>query len=516
MKKILLFITALFFFSCAQIQNPTGGAKDITPPKIIKAKPSNQSTNFSKDQKIEITFDEFVKLNNLSKELIVSPPLNPIPTIKTKGKKLSIDLSECTLQENTTYSIFLGDALVDYNEGNAIRNLSYVFSTGNTIDSLYITGNVIDMETGFVGINTSVLLYTNLEDTFLKSAPSYMAKTDSFGRFKIENLPKKEFQLFVIQDDNNNKKPDNEESIAFINKTVIPDTNTIIPVMYLSKPITYTKHSIKDTVQNNFSTKLIFSKEINTNQIEVKTDKNTAYKKYKINMDTLILYQNEKLTRINVFNRDTIVFQSYRKIDSLVSSKNPYNILNINFLTEKDTLLLQYQNPINKLYKTDFQIIIDSNIQTGKILKKDPFTLAYIFPMKESQQYSIVYDYSTINPKDTTANDTFNILVRPNNTLGTIICKINTDSSSYGGNYILQLINNKLVVKEEIIKSDEVNFAYLREGIYTLKVIIDANKDNKWNPGNKDTGSQPEQIIHYKNEIEVKQNWDIEVNIGLK
>ena len=149
LKKILsllfLFFMIVGFWQCARRGSPTGGDKDITPPVLIKADPKNLSTNFNK-KTIRLTFDEFITLEDVQNQLVISPPLKYIPKIRPQGttsKFVEITFKD-TLRENTTYTINFGQSIVDNNEGNPNRFLTYVFSTGDLIDSLSISGVVKD------------------------------------------------------------------------------------------------------------------------------------------------------------------------------------------------------------------------------------------------------------------------------------------------------------------------------------------------------------------------------------
>ena len=140
---VKISISILFIFSCANRGNPSGGEIDVDPPKIVKSFPQNFSTNFNSES-IEIVFDEFIKIRKLENELIISPPIDPIPQISPVGsanKVLSIT-NIASLLENTTYSFNFGESIEDNNEGNILSDFRYVFSTVKFIDYLYISGNI--------------------------------------------------------------------------------------------------------------------------------------------------------------------------------------------------------------------------------------------------------------------------------------------------------------------------------------------------------------------------------------
>src|SRR5699024_8030280 len=152
--------------SCASIQQPTGGPRDTIPPVIVEELPENLSTNFSAEE-IEITFDEYVKLENEFSEISISPEMQARPTFKIKKKSLIITLPD-SLETNTTYTINFGNALVDFNESNKLRNYYYVFSTGNEIDSLTVSGNVKDAFTLEPKLDATVMLIPIEKDSIFR------------------------------------------------------------------------------------------------------------------------------------------------------------------------------------------------------------------------------------------------------------------------------------------------------------------------------------------------------------
>ena len=188
--------------ACAQQQPLTGGEKDEDPPKIDKSlsTPNNQ-TNFEK-QTIEFFFDEYIKLENALKLVVISPPLDRIPTITTKLKKLQFKFAEEeVLKEDATYSISFGDAVKDLTEGNPVPNFKFIFSTGDFIDSLKMEGMIVDALTGEPVKDVLYMLYKNLADSVVQTEkPFYFGKSDQTGNFLIENIKAGEYKAFALED----------------------------------------------------------------------------------------------------------------------------------------------------------------------------------------------------------------------------------------------------------------------------------------------------------------------------
>jgi len=210
------FIAILFLLaSCAQQASLTGGEKDVTPPQILKQEPENEATNF-KGTTLKILFDEYVELNNPSENFYISPPLKEMPEYMLKGKSLIINLNN-KLDSNTTYSIFCNEGIKDLREGNVMPSISFVFSTGDYVDSMILAGTVIDAFTLQPIEKAAVLLYKQFDDSMLmKELPYYITFTKKNGQFLFTNIADGEYHLCALVDKNRNNIYDQkDEQIAF-------------------------------------------------------------------------------------------------------------------------------------------------------------------------------------------------------------------------------------------------------------------------------------------------------------
>ncbi|MFC2104045.1 Ig-like domain-containing protein [Bacteroidota bacterium] len=236
-KVIYLLLFAIFSFSqCAKQVAPTGGPKDKDHPLIVKIEPLDYTVNFD-SKKISITFDEFIQLEDLNNNLVISPPVDEKPDIRVKGKALIIEFLE-DLKDSTTYNIYFGNSVQDYNEGNPIENFQYVLSTGTYIDSLSIAGQVINSYNLLPEEGVYVMLYKEFEDSIpIKQIPLYISKTNAEGFFQINNMSNNNFKLFCLRDFNKNYLFDlSNEDIAFIDSLVSFDLTTEIAADTLYKP----------------------------------------------------------------------------------------------------------------------------------------------------------------------------------------------------------------------------------------------------------------------------------------
>ena len=220
-KKTIYFgIITLLLHSCAQQATLMGGEKDSTPPQILKQEPENEATNF-KGQTLKIQFDEYVELNNPSENFYTSPPLKEMPEYTLKGKSLIINLNN-PLDSNTTYTIFCNEGIKDLREGNVMPPTSFVFSTGDYVDSLIIAGSVMDALTLLPQEKAAVMLYKQQDDsTLMKELPYYITFTNKMGHFLFTNIADGTYHLCALVDKNRNNIYDQkDEMIAFSSEPV--------------------------------------------------------------------------------------------------------------------------------------------------------------------------------------------------------------------------------------------------------------------------------------------------------
>ena len=222
LRSLVTLLTGILLWACANVMAPTGGPRDEDPPVVLRSTPPNYSPNYTGEQ-IRIYFDEFVTLANLRQQLLVSPPLENDPEFRIRGRSIIIDIED-ELSENTTYNLFLGDAIRDITEGNAIPNFQFVFSTGDYVDSLSLGGQVIHAFTLEPVEGVSVMLYDNIYDSVpYKERPVYFARTNKEGLFTISNMREGEYLIFGLVDNNANFLYDlPDEKIAFLDSLVSP------------------------------------------------------------------------------------------------------------------------------------------------------------------------------------------------------------------------------------------------------------------------------------------------------
>lgn len=217
-----LSVLILIVYSCASTGTPDGGPYDETPPKFVRATPEPNATGNTR-KKISIEFDEFIKIENAAEKVIISPPQTEMPEVKASGKKVLVEFFD-TLRNNTTYTIDFGDAIVDNNEGNPMGNFAYAFSTGETIDTMEVSGTVLNAQDLEPIKGIQVGLHKNLNDTAFTKLPfDRISRTDSRGHFSIKGVAPGKYRIYALKDGNQNYLFDSKtEIIAYSDSIIIP------------------------------------------------------------------------------------------------------------------------------------------------------------------------------------------------------------------------------------------------------------------------------------------------------
>jgi len=240
--KISVAITGLLVLlshGCAKVGNPTGGPMDVTPPQYVGGLPENRSTNFT-GNRIDIAFDEYIQLKDQNREVLISPPSKEKPLIRVREKSLRVTLNN-ELLPRTTYTVNFGNALSDLNESNTLPDFDFVFSTGGTIDSLSVTGKVLnafnhkpEKEGGML-----IMLYENLSDSIpLLDMPKYYGRANKNGLFAVNNIHPDTFNIIAVKDANNNMLYDPTiEEIAFLDSLLIINAENVISQTYIKDTV---------------------------------------------------------------------------------------------------------------------------------------------------------------------------------------------------------------------------------------------------------------------------------------
>ena len=287
-QLILLFIRRAFpvlltgwlLYSCASIGRPEGGPRDFDPPRFLGSNPPAGSLNNTR-QRITLTFDEYIQLENAVEKVVISPPQLQMPEIKTSGKRIQVNLLD-SLRPNTTYTIDFSDAILDNNEGNPMGGFAYTFSTGGHIDTMEVSGTVLDASNLEPIKGILVGMHDNLNDTAFTNIPfERVSRTDSRGRFTIRGIAPGKYRIYALQDaDQNFRFNQRSEVIAFRDSLVIPtlEERTRMDTVWIDT-LTYDTIVEKKYTQylpNNLILQAF--KEINPTQYLVKSERLTPQK----------------------------------------------------------------------------------------------------------------------------------------------------------------------------------------------------------------------------------------------
>lgn len=517
---------ALVVLSCARRGYITGGEVDMEPPKVLKTTPENFSTAFNAKE-IVINFDEYVKLKDVNKQLIVSPPLKYRPEITpyTASKYIKIRLRD-TLLPNTTYSFNFGQSIEDNNEGNKLRGYKYVFSTGSYIDSLTLSGSVKDALDKDTQSYISVMLYEMHEqfnDSIIyKENPRYVTTTmDSATTFTFENLKEGKYLLIALKDQNNNFRFDpRDDKIGYHSEVVSIPTNEKIKLELFKEILDFKAVRAFETSKN----KIVLAYEGNPEKAEVELYNGSEKLQTRItkmpDRDSLLVwYQPVEADSLMLMVKSDTLEKSFsvklreKKVDTLmISAKIPRTF------GFRDTATLEFLTPIERIDSSKVKIYKDS-VEVESQIKYDSFKqrLELAFQTEEKQKYMFLMLPEAVTDFFGKSNDSLKV-------------DFATKEYSEYGNLkivlqnvkefpvIVQLTDNKgkVVAEHYTEEENEVEFMYLNPAIYTIRIVYDSNKNGIWDTGNYLKKIQPERVVYYPEPIDVRANWDIEQTFILK
>ena len=601
--KYLLFclamvLTAFIAQRCANEVAPTGGPKDETPPKVVGTMPENHSINFS-GKKIELTFDEYVTLENANQNVLISPPLSEKPDIKLHNKTVVIKFKK-PLAENTTYTINFGSAIKDLHEGNVFENYVFSFSTGDHIDTLCIAGKVLNASDKKPVEDAYVSLYAadrdHLDSLPMTTIPDYITKTDKEGHFRLDGLADKNYLVFALKDVNSNLYFDQpNEEVAFL--------DSLVPASYPMKPKPQIADSLLsvDTLLINDSTLVLNDStltipsdslsQIIADSIDTTATGHLEERTFDQNALNLTLYMFMELDSTQMLLEKKLVEEGLLRFvfrhpakDAIVTTPeilpDTFNLVTLHS-KEYDTILwyftpnvkdslwvqVKYDTIINDSTRYSLKFkdknarnrrpeilkVTNNTIIQGGLKDDEDFILKFsepvaIFQMRDSAflkrdtlitynidfeqadeyglKYRLKYDIEADTNYHIEIPDSvfFGIRGHTHEAIKADFHRMKDDE--YGNIYItvvppeglrqvvVQLTDESgKVLKHEIItKTQEVMFEHLAPAKYKLRAILDTDSNGKWSTGNYHRLLLPETVIEYKNSLDLKAGWDIDLS----
>lgn len=526
---IFAVIIGLVFISCANRGTPGGGPKDETPPSIIKSEPENYSTNFKGDE-IRVYFDEYIKIKDLSKQLIISPPMKTQPDVTpTSGasKYISIKIYD-TLPPNTTYAFNFGNSITDNNEGNPYPYYRYVLSTGNHIDSLSVNGNIVDALKKEPETFVNVALYevdSIFTDSIIyKETPKYITNTlDSVTTFSIENLKPGKYMLMALKDGNgDNKFQQKTDQIGFYKSFIEVPTDSSYSLKLFkeeqdfnaTRPRLISGEKIAFGYEGDFENMKIDILSETPSEFEYritkdpKADTLNYWYKPRLEVDSL----NFRVSK-NDFEKEFTARISEQKRDTLLIGADPTGSISYNedFKISGTTPLLNFDaSKVTMMDKDSTAVTFTSVFDTIKN------TYFLKFDRTEDNKYEIEIlpeafeDFFGDKNKDTLS---YSLRTQKSSDFG--YARFTLVNATYP--LIVQLTDSSGNVKAEkyVDKAETVDFLNLSPSMYSIRIIHDANGNQKYDTGNYLKKLQPEKVSHFQ-DIEIRADWGIQETLTFK
>ena len=458
---LILKITVLSL-GCANMVPPSGGPRDSLPPVLERVDPPDSSKNFS-EKTIVFTFDEYLdQIQNISENLLVSPTPNIDPAIDVKLKSVIVKLKD-TLEPNTTYYINFGNAIRDINEGNVLRDFTYIFTTGTVIDTLELTGKVILAETGKIDSTLIVMLHKNGDDSaVMKEMPRYITKLDGRGNFRFRFLPPGVYHIYALKDEGRTRK-------YFAKTQLFAFADNPVEIKPETEPVTlYAFAERKDQT-------LVPGLAINRPGGNRSDDRRLKFS------DNLTNNQQDLLGNfVLTFEQPLSFFDSSKvsvSIDSVFQRVTP---MSWKLDTAKKKLSLQ----VNWIENTLYNIIFDKDFAEDTLKRKLLKTDTIRFKTKRQSEYGQL--------------------------------KIRFRNLDLSKNPVLLFVQGEQLIKSFPLKSENFIQNFFLPGEYELRILYDENGNGIWDTGNFfGNRKQPELVKPVERRITVRMNWNNEMEISL-
>jgi hypothetical protein len=452
------YVTLTGIIGCAQIGYPAGGAKDSIPPVLVSAFPAERTTNFT-GNKITLVFDEYIDVQDIQNNLLVAPFPKTNPNVTFKLRTVTVKIKD-TLLPNTTYAINFGNALRDLNEGNPFRNYTYVFSTGNTIDSLSLSGNVLMAESGKVDSTLTAMLYKNADDSAVQQRkPDYIARLDRQGNYTFKNLAEGNYKLYALKDGDGGRT-----------------YNSAVEVFAFSQ------HDIV------------------VNSIEQKAD-------------TLFAYAEEKDKKSSTASSSGSKGPADKKLKAVAKAgtENPQSLL-APFEVSFNRALKNIDEQKIRLTDSSFTTIPGTKLSLDSTRKILTLQTAW----KEGAEYYFIIEKDAV--EDTTGAqlakaDSIRFTTKEKTDYGNLLLRFTKlDTARH---IVLQFLKGEEIVRTVPVTAPTWNDKLFEPGEYDLRILYDDNRNGVWDPGSYANKRQPEKVVTMPKKISVRAGWDNEKDIEL-
>ncbi len=470
MKKGIsaIIISCMLFFAaavqsislvtgCAQISAPTGGPRDSLAPTLVSSRPAIKSVNVT-DNKITLSFNEYIEVKEALTNVLVSPVPKNNPVVDYKLRTVTVKLKD-TLQPNTTYSINFGNAIVDVNESNPLTNFTFVFSTGNAIDTLTLVGKILLAETGKTDSTILATLYRNGVDSSVeKRRPDYISRPDGEGNFTFRNLPAGNFKLYALKDGDGSKTYNSKtEMFAFAETAVVVSAKTPETILYA-----YAEE--KDT-----------------------RGAGTAA------ADAAKAAEKDKKLKYTT----TVSGETHDLLSDVVISFNKK--------------LAGFDKNLVQVTDTNFVAITGANITLDSTEKN--IVITHKWPEATNYRLLLSKDITSADALKLGKEDTLRFTTKKEADYGNLVLRFNNLDS--GKHLVLQFVQGDNIVSSWPITAKEWSQKLFKPGEYELRLLYDTNNNGKWDAGNYSKKIQPETVKLLPQKVSIRPNWDNERDINL-
>lgn len=529
----IVLIAQSFLFSCATPIAPDGGPRDEQPPRVDNTESTpNFQTNFVK-QRIELTFDEWIKLDDPS-QIVYSPPLAKNPVVSTKGKTVRIDFDDnLELRDSATYTINFGEAIVDLTESNPAEDLRFVFATGDFLDSLEISGLVVDALSNEPVEGVRFMLYENLADSVVRTAlPFYFSQTGKDGRFNIKNIKEGIFKGFALKSEYDYKYDQPNEEVGFLDTflTINSTMNDSIRVrLFVAEPVL----RVKEIEDKNYGIlKVVFNRKPYAVDLVYELTDQTVF--YEYDKDTLKVWYDQRsdsawqfIVRQDTLLNDTIQVKEVDRNafmeEAQLRAFKPIR-KNAKKVIPDEQVFFEFNHPIQsfdtsliRLYEDTSELVVQADLSIDSIAIR---RMNINYNWKEGIPYSLeilpdaIRDMYGLANKDSLVQ---NYRIEESKNLG--IVNLTVEDMDSLSTYLLELISGQSTIVDTIQISGqgtfEKVFKHLSPGEYSVQITTDINANGRWDTGDYDQKRQPEPIFRRKLE-KLRANWEVEAKFSLK
>ncbi len=473
--SLLLFFTAasLLLGSCANIVPPTGGDKDVTPPRLVGMTPPDSQLNL-KPRKLVLDFDEYVTVSDVSSQVQIAPLLRIPLSVTASGKHVRVSIPDSLLQDETTYRISFGKAIRDVHEGNVYSSTGYLFSTGAHFDSMALAGVVINAATGLRDTGATVMLYaaTDNDSAVVRRKPLYQVHVDGSGNFLLEGLPHRRFRIYALRDVNGNFVFDGGmEAIGFSDSLVLP----AYPRSADIELFTFSENPNDSARATYKKLEGVFAGQATA---PVMTDG------YSVDVDT-----SDQRRRTHDLNKAVTIRLAQKAKNDL----------------DKDKLFMSYDSSGTTI-EADFKVVADTD--GHRFFIQVPWLQNTLYTLRLRKGFA----------QDSSGHDLmpgrYSFRTKRDEDYGKL--SIHLPGKYYGEGYVLQVANEHDTVYQQPVRDTMVSLQLLPPGTYLIRVVEDKNHNGRWDAGSLFLHRQPERVTPYPQPINLKVGWEQQIDFDEK